>query len=145
MKTYNEVEELIAQYTRATDFSGGVGEDKIREAEKQLQVKFPEQYKWFLSKYGDGGVLGMDVYGIESTNSFRVVDNTKIYRKHKLGHEYIVIEDQDEFYYCINLSNEKVENWDFKGFIDVYADTFLDYLYTKITNMVEDGFADDME
>jgi hypothetical protein len=146
MRTYKEVEELIKKYDKGDDFIGGVSEDKIEVAEKELEIKFLEEYKWFLREYGHGGVLGIDTIGIiEKTNSFPVVRHTKEYRKHKLGHDYIVIEDHGEFYYCINLSNGKVESWDYIGFKYVYADSFLDYLYIHINNKVEDGFADDME
>ena len=91
-------------------------DDKIKNAEEELGIKFPEQYKWFLKKYGHGGVLGIDTLGvIEKTNSFPVVRYTKQCIGSNLKKEYIVIEDIDEYYYCLSMEDGKVRDWDFRG------------------------------
>lgn len=50
-------------------FTGGVDENRIKQAEKELGVTFPESYKWFLRKYGTSA----SIYGIGLSETPAVV------------------------------------------------------------------------
>ena len=57
------VEKFIEKFRKDKDFTGGIDEDKIKIIEKQLNVTLPESYKWFLRKYGSGGIFSIDILG----------------------------------------------------------------------------------
>ncbi|MDR1940853.1 MAG: SMI1/KNR4 family protein [Endomicrobium sp.] len=107
MHTYEEmeklIEELMSKYDDGRAFAGGVSEENIKRMEEILDVKLPEQYKWFLRKYGHGGFMGFEIFGFISNDSMPMVEYTQSYReKFKLGKEYIFIVNVDEYYYCLS-------------------------------------------
>ncbi len=61
--TYHEIEEFIKENAEDDDFTGGISEEKIKEIQNRLNVKLPESYKWFLNKYGSGGIYGVNILG----------------------------------------------------------------------------------
>ena len=62
---YDKVVELINQYEEKGDFTYAVVNDVIiAEAEKVLNVNIPEQYQWFLKRYGHGGIGGIETLGV---------------------------------------------------------------------------------
>lgn len=74
--------------------------------EKELNVKFPNSYKWFLKNFGQGGIYGIDILGSSDGILTNVIKETKRNRKYyKLKNEYVVIENCDEFVYCLETSN----------------------------------------
>ena len=136
--TYQEVESFVKKYVEANDFTGGASSEEINQVEKQLDVKLPEQYKWFLEKYGYGGVLGILILGIGKTSNFPVVKYTNRLRDNfNLPKEYVVIESCDEFFYCLSTINGNVVYWDRVGLGRLVAENFLDFLYEKISDASE--------
>ncbi|MED4695183.1 SMI1/KNR4 family protein [Peribacillus frigoritolerans] len=109
----NELLELINQYMEKGDFIGEVSDDYIARTEKILEVNFPPEYKEFVKKFGSGGICGVDVLGVEGADYASVVESTKRYRKLGLPKKYIVIENVDEFVYCLSTIDEhNVVRWD---------------------------------
>lgn len=105
--------EMINEYTEKGDFIGEVSNDYIKKAEKTLEVNFPKEYKEFVKQYGSGGICGVDILGVEGVEYSSVVESTERYRKLGLPHKYIVIENVDEFIYCLNTVGEhNVIRWD---------------------------------
>ncbi|WP_061464708.1 SMI1/KNR4 family protein [Peribacillus simplex] len=102
----NELLELINQYMEKGDFIGEVSDDDIARTEKILEVNFPPEYKEFVKKFGSGGICGVDVLGVEGADYASVVESTKRYRKLGLPKKYIVIENVDEFVYCLSTLDE---------------------------------------
>ena len=69
------------------------------------------------------------------------VEVTLKQRKLGLPVQCIVIEDCDEFYYCLDTKTQKVGSWsafDQDGLINRYDD-FYDYLLDQIENAIENN------
>ncbi|MEC1393754.1 SMI1/KNR4 family protein [Bacillus velezensis] len=147
--TYHEIEEFIKENAEDDDFTGGISEEKIKEIQNRLNVKLPESYKWFLNKYGSGGIYGVNILG-HGKVSARVVTVTEEYRTHyNLSDGIIVIEDVDEFSYC--LDTNKMENdecpvivWaNEAGYGDKVADNFLQFFLEELEEAKENWEEDE--
>lgn len=108
---------------------GGVGIEQINDAEKNLGILFPSQYKAFLLGCGSCGIADTYVSGLfkewdnlTSTGSI-VHDTIEAREKHNLPNEYIVIEYMvDENYYVLKTSeNDRIEDGEIYS-IDINSD-----------------------
>ena len=108
---------------------GGVGIERINDAEKKLGILFPSQYKAFLLGCGSCGIADTYVSGLfkewdnlTSTGSI-VHDTIEAREKHNLPNEYIVIEYMvDENYYVLKTSgNIQIEDGEIYS-IDINSD-----------------------
>ena len=108
---------------------GGVGIERINDAEKKLGILFPSQYKAFLLGCGSCGIADTYVSGLfkewdnlTSTGSI-VHDTIEAREKHNLPNEYIVIEYMvDENYYVLKTSeNDRLEDGEIYS-IDINSD-----------------------
>jgi SMI1 / KNR4 family protein len=108
---------------------GGVGIERINDAEKKLGILFPSQYKAFLLGCGSCGIADTYVSGLfkewdnlTSTGSI-VHDTIEAREKHNLPNEYIVIEYMvDENYYVLKTSeNDRIEDGEIYS-IDINSD-----------------------
>ena len=128
-------------------FSGEVSENNIKEVEKILNVKFPVSYKWFLRKYGQGGIEGIDIQGIEedkeSMKDTSVVYLTQQYRaRWKINPQWVVIEDIGEEIIVLDTNVHEDEcpviSWSqHDGEIIIKNNNFAEYLLEKIKYMLE--------
>ncbi|MDQ0882391.1 SMI1/KNR4 family protein [Peribacillus sp. V2I11] len=135
---YSALQEFIKQYGKEADFTGGVSEEKVEETENKLQVPLPESYKWFIKNYGSGGSFGIDIIGYDLVGA-SVVAATKDHQKYYgLIEGLVVIEDIDEFAYCLDTNKMKngecpVITWDNQeGYGRTLADNFLDYFIDRL-------------
>ncbi|MGG0788777.1 SMI1/KNR4 family protein [Peribacillus simplex] len=135
---YSALQEFIKNYGKDDDFTGGVSEDKVEETENKLQVSLPESYKWFLKNYGSGGSFGIDIIGYDLVGA-SVVAATKDHQMYYgLIDGLVVIEDIDEFAYCLDTNKMKngecpVITWDNQeGYGRMLADNFLDYFIERL-------------
>ena len=117
---------------------GGVGIERINDAEKKLGILFPSQYKAFLLGCGSCGIADTYVSGLfkewdnlTSTGSI-VHDTIEAREKHNLPNEYIVVEYMvDENYYVLKTSgNDRIEDGEIYS-IDINSDGSL-YSFCKI-------------
>ncbi|WP_106498336.1 SMI1/KNR4 family protein [Lentibacillus sp. Marseille-P4043] len=108
----NELLEMINKHIEKGDFTGRFTNENIDRTEQELGVDFPEGYKEFIKRFGAGGICGVDVLGIEGMDYASVVESTKQYRGLGLPKNYLVIEDVDEFVYCLNTMDDSVVRWD---------------------------------
>ena len=108
---------------------GGVGIERINDAEKKLGILFPSQYKAFLLGCGSCGIADTYVSGLfkewdnlTSTGSI-VHDTIEAREKHNLPNEYIVIEYMvDENYYVLKtFENDRIEDGEIYS-IDINSD-----------------------
>ncbi len=121
-------------------FTGGISEAKIQKVEELLNVSLPEGYKWFLKKYGYGSLYGVLILGWgKSDESIPVVRETLAFRKLGLPLNCVVVEDCDEWVYCMNCDDGKVYRWSSwdPNFYYRYSD-FYDFLFTKFSEAKED-------
>jgi hypothetical protein len=110
--------------------STSAGDEEIAEAEKTLNLKFPESYIWFLKK----GKYAYDLIGSPES----CVAETKRQREKGLPLNLAVISNNGEFVECIDTSTGKIISWsshdkdgEMESFADFYA-YYLDFLENAI-------------
>lgn len=138
-----DVEKLIYKQIDEFFFTGGVKEELINEIELQLNVKLPESYRWFLRHYGHGGINGVLIQGIGLDESLQVVNTTLSLRKYGLPNNLVVIENIDEYVYCLDTSqminNEcPIVDWDQSSGIGkkCYSNLYC-YLFERFNDAIE--------
>ena len=74
--------------------------------------------------------------GVGKNKKLIFKDETLKYRTYGLPHNLIVIENCDEWVYCIDSLNGKVKMWSRDKEEEAY-DTFVDYLEDRIKDAIE--------
>lgn len=135
----NKLYELIKKRESKGDFTYAiVTEGMLDETEKRLGIKIPEEYRYFLEKFGHGGIGGIEVLDVGKNGSLIFEKETLKYRTYDLPNELIVIENCDEWVYCVNSINGKVVMWS-RGDIEHSEkfDSFEKYLYGRVNDILE--------
>ena len=113
-------------------------QDMLRKAEVRLGFRIPEEYLWFLGKYGRGGVM-FDFLGFDEDGSCHFADATEYHRSAGLPDGMLVIEDCGEFVNAIDVRSGKVVSFspdDGDGVIEE-NESFCDYFLECIVNVLE--------
>lgn len=133
----NQITELVNRYEQHGDFSHyPVSTVQISEAAHTLGLHIPSQYADFLLKFGHGGIGGVEIIGIGKTGKLLFVSETLKYRKYGLPETFIVVENCDEWVYCINASDGSVVSWS-NGIVTVVYTDFSTYLLDRFNDAVE--------
>lgn len=64
MSQWDKLVNAIEDSEYDADFEGAVSEEEVQEAEKELGIRIPEQYRKFLLNYGCGDIEGIQIYGL---------------------------------------------------------------------------------
>ena len=115
-----------------------VTDSMLTEAVARLHLSLPEDYRWFLINFGQGGIGGIEVLGVGKNGKMTFVDETIKYRSYGLPNDVILIENCDEWVYCIHSQSEKIGMWspgDNKC-KDIY-ENFETYLWDRINDILE--------
>ncbi|APH35867.1 SMI1/KNR4 family protein [Bacillus velezensis] len=146
---YSKVETFINENKQNAIFTEGASHENITRIEEILQCELPISYKWFLEKYGAGGLFGVLVLGYNFDHA-SVTDKTKEYKQHYgLADGLVVIEDVDFFAYCLDTNKMKdgecpVVEWDrIIGYQDIVAESFIEFFYNKIQEAKDDWEEDE--
>lgn len=146
---YSKVENFINENKQNAIFTEGASHENITRIEEILQCELPISYKWFLEKYGAGGLFGVLVLGYNFDHA-SVADKTKEYKQHYgLADGLVVIEDVDFFAYCLDTNKMKdgecpVVEWDrIIGYQDIAAESFIEFFYNKIQEAKDDWDEDE--
>jgi hypothetical protein len=137
------IEKLIRENSSDDDYIGPQSREVIDEIEQLLDVALPDDYRWFLSNYGHGGTFGVVILGSSKVGKPSVVRVTERYRRLGLPRSVVVIQDCDEFAYCLDTS--KLENgscpvvsWTFGGRFDSHeSNSFFEFLYQSLIEAKE--------
>ena len=139
-----ELTNFIKRNMEPDDFTGGVDRKQIDYVQDTLKLKLPESYKWFLNNYGSGGLYGVDILGVAKSNIATVVIETESYRDLGMSENLIVIEDIDEYAYCLDTSKMEsnecpVIAWNKQGGLDDYntAENFYEFLSQRLLDAKE--------
>jgi len=134
-----EIQKLVKEYSEDAIFTGKISSDDIIEsAITELGVNIPNDYRWFLKNYGQGGIGGVDILGISKVNKAIFKDKTLEYRKYGLPNNLIVVENCDEWLYCIDVDTEKVVAWDrINGVLGERYATFLEFIIDRFNDEIE--------
>lgn len=132
-----KLQKLIHACENPGDFTHtNISNNELELAEKELHVTLPTQYVDFLICYGHGGIGGVEVIGIGKNGKLLFVEETKKYREYGLPENYLVIENCDEWVYCIDCSTQKVVSWSNGSTENCYPD-FDAYLSDRFHDAVE--------
>ncbi len=143
----DKFEKLIKQIEEAGeefDFFGPVPDSEIAQAEMRLGIKFPEEYKEFLKKWGGGGITGGSqisglVPGNPDMDSFgTIVGDTEEARKSfNINRKFLIIHaDGEEVLWALDCSlsdgvppviGVDVRNNKPKKIADCFTDLLMDY------------------
>ena len=136
----NSVFDLMKEYEERRDFAHSlVNENIIREAEKKLKVRLPETYKRFLIEFGFGGLDGIEILGVAKNGRVVFVDTTLKLRELGMPQNLIVIEECDEWVYCIENESQSIVSWaieDGNTYREAYQD-FETYLQDRVNDAIE--------
>lgn len=134
-----EIKKLIEEYSEDAIFTGKISSDDIIESTvTELGVNIPNDYKWFLKNYGQGGIGAVEILGISKMNKAVFKDKTLEYRNYGLSDNLIVVENCDEWLYCIDVDTEKVVSLDrTNGVLGERYDTFLDFIIDRFNDEIE--------
>lgn len=139
-----EIINFIKRNMEPDDFTGGVDEKQVDFVQETLEINLPVSYKWFLNNYGSGGLFGVDILGVAKSNIASVVIETKNYRNLGMGEHLVVIEDIDEYAYCLDTSNMQnnecpVIAWNKQGGLDNYntEENFYEFLSQRLLEAKE--------
>jgi antitoxin YobK len=134
-----KVINMIKEYSDDGDFIGEVSNDEIiNDSEKELGLNLPEEYKWFIKNYGQGGIGGVQILGVSKVNRPMFRDVTIEYRNYGLPNNLIVVENCDEWLYCLDTDSKKVIAWDrISGVLGERYNTFLEFLTDRFNDEIE--------
>lgn len=136
---YEKIYNLIKQNEIKGDFTyANMTEKMCTEAEAELGLSIPPAYKWFLNTFGHGGIGGIEIIGIGKTGKMLFVDATKKYRLYGLSNDLIVIENCDEWVYCIDSKNNNILMWSIgNNKCTIAYKNFETYLVDRIHDVLE--------
>lgn len=143
MEIKNEIVRIIEDKKQYCNYTGGVDRDRIFQIETILKVSLPESYKWFLQNYGHILIMGIEIYGVSKGEIPSCVKSTERYRKIGLPSEFVVIESNDEWVYCLNTSDIKDEectivDWDRReGIGSQEYKSFYEFFYERLKDASE--------
>lgn len=141
---YNEIIKIISNAGEDVDFAQfgeGISDEWIELAEKRLNVKFPQSYKWWLKNYNGGEIFGEEVYSIYGIDFDNVVGGDIVYinelsRKddNNFNDKLIISEPNDElFYFDLTQGLVDGEYPVYEYYTKAkYADCFLGFLKRRI-------------
>ena len=132
-----ETLNLIKEYECSGDFTYARATDmQLQTAENVLNVIIPDQYRVFLKEYGHGGIGGIEILGIGKNGALLFVSETVKYREYGLAVNLVVVENCDEWIYCINCDDGKIISW-CNGFVKPAYDSFEEYLEDRFKDAAE--------
>ena len=134
----DQIRKLIKKYESEKDYTRMPLTQKIKErVKKELGVTLPQQYQDYLNEYSHGGIAGVDILGIGLEGSAIFLDVTKMYRKEGLPENFVVIENCDEWLYCLNCDTGEVYYWDWFGNTRKEFDSFDEFLLSEYQEAIE--------
>lgn len=138
-----QILKLIQDYGEEDDFTGVSNSANILKVEEMLGLKLPKSYKWFIENYGHGGINGVEVYGISKADIPSCVRHTNNYRQYGLPVELVVIENCDEWLYCIDTGKMvddecPIVRWDKNSKSTFLSfNNFYEYLYNRFNDNID--------
>ena len=132
------IRKLIKQNETPGDFTYAKFSDaELELAQRELNLTLPLQYVQFLRTYGHGGICGVCTDGVGLDGSLVFLENTIEYRSEGLPEHLIVIENADEWLYCLDAISGKVVSWDMSGYIKDEYESFDEYLVGQMRDAIE--------
>ncbi|MGY5611793.1 SMI1/KNR4 family protein [Vibrio brasiliensis] len=115
---FDKVKKVIKGLKSNLIIHGGVSSEDINHLEKEIGLSLSHSYKWFLTEFGALDIFGEEkILGISKDDSFSSLQKTIEYWEKGLPRYCIVIQDCDEWIYCLNTNKLKkdemsIVSWD---------------------------------
>lgn len=132
-----QIEAAISQYGENGSFTKvAPTQGMLAEAQQKLGFPMPEQFVEYLNAYGHGGI-GFEVLGVGFDGTMFFLDETLEYREDGLPDNLLVVENCDEWLYCIDADTGEVVSWYFDDDPSVDYSCFDDYLLDRLNDAIE--------
>ena len=107
-----KINKLVAEHESDSFFTKVAPTDEmIADAQEKLGVALPAQYVDYLKAFSHGGIGGVEILGIGFDGSVIFVEQTLSERNYGLPDNLVVVENVDEWVYCIDCDTEAVVSW----------------------------------
>ncbi|MGI6217125.1 MAG: SMI1/KNR4 family protein [Coriobacteriales bacterium] len=107
-----KIRKIISEHEEDSFFTNvSPSDEMISAAQEKLGVVLPDQYVEYLKTYGHGGVGGVEILGFGFDDSAMFVDDTLEYRGFGLPDNLVVVENVDEWLYCLDCDTGAVVSW----------------------------------
>lgn len=132
-----QITDLIAQNGKDDAFNKVVPtQAMLDEAQAELGFPIPEQFLEYLNTYGHGG-FGFEILGIGLDGSIAFLEETLEYREEDLPANLLVVENCDEWLYCIDADTGEIVSWSIDEEPCVEFPSFDDFLLSRLEDAVE--------
>ncbi len=132
-----EIQDLISKYEDEGFFTKvPPTQEMIETAQNNLGCTIPNQFLEYLKVYSYGGINGTTILGIGKTGRIIFLDVTLEYRKYGLPENLIVIENCDEWLYCIDANTGEVVSWAIGENVHVEYACFDDFLLSDLKEAI---------
>ncbi|MDK7723899.1 SMI1/KNR4 family protein [Slackia exigua] len=111
-------------------------QEMLAEVEEKLGFIVPEQFLEYLNIYSYGGI-GFEILGVGFDGSISFLEETLEYREDGLSDSLLVIENCDEWLYCIDVNTGEVVSWSIDEDPRVEYACFDDYLVDRLNDAIE--------
>ena len=132
-----QIEAAISQCSGKDSFTKiAPTQEMLAEAQQKLGFPLPEQFIEYLNAYSHGGV-GFEILGVGFDGSMVFLEETLEYREDGLPANLLVVENCDEWLYCIDANSGEVVSWYFDDDLSVDYPCFDDYLLDRLNDAIE--------
>jgi len=83
----------------------------LAAAERTLGLTIPKEYVDHLNEHSYGGIGGIEILGVGFTGDMLFLDETLDCRTYGLPLNLLVIENCDEWLYCLDCNTGEVVSW----------------------------------
>ena len=122
MTTLKDIEDFVATNQEICDAGRPVTDELIEKAERYLDVRFPDDYRAFLKRWGTLSIGPLEFYGICNEDFVNTSVPDAIWytqrKRQQLGlpKELVILYDNNGVeYYCLDTStaeNSRIVAWD---------------------------------
>lgn len=132
-----EIKDLIARYEDKGFFTRiAPTEEMLADVRQGLGLSVPDQYLEYLNTYSHGGI-GFEINGIGFDGSISFLEETLEYREDGLPNNLIVVENCDEWLYCIDANTGEIVSWAIDEDVRVEYPSFDDFLIDRLNDAAE--------
>ena len=133
-----QIEDLISRYEKDKDYTRmPLSPEIVAKVKSELGVTLPKQYVDYLNSYSHGGIAGVEILGVGLEGTAIFLEVTKDYREDGLPENFVVIENCDEWLYCLNCDTGEVYYWDWFGNERKAFDSFDEFLLSEYKDAIE--------
>ncbi len=133
----SQINDLITRFEDKGSFTKvAPNQEMLAEVEEKLGFSVPEQFLEYLKAYSHGGI-GFEILGIGFDGSISFLEETLEYREDGLPNNLLVVENCDEWLYCIDVNTGEVVSWSIDEDPSVEYPSFDSYLVDRLNDAIE--------